>query len=69
MVDGPYGDANEITIIVGGNCFLQCFKINGDEQFWNVMSDQVTALALVSCDGHNQVIEFLILNIIFKTNN
>ena len=55
MVVGPYGDANEIIIIVGGNCFLQCFKINGDEQFWNVMSDQVTALALVSCDGHNQV--------------
>jgi len=68
MVVGPYGDDNEITIIVGGNCFLQCFKINGDEQFWNVMSDQVTALALVSCDGHVPVM-IPNLNIIFKTYN
>lgn len=55
MVIGPYGDADETAIIVGGNCFLQCFNTSGDERFWNVMSDQVTALALVSCDGHNQV--------------
>lgn len=55
MIVGPYGDLDETAIIVGGNCFLQGFKLNGDERFWNVMSDQVTALALVSCDGHNQV--------------
>lgn len=57
MIMGPYGDSGEVAVVVGGNCFIQCFNLEGDELFWNVMSDQVTALAFVDFDddGHNQV--------------
>ena len=57
MLMGYYGDSEEVVIVVGGNCFIQCFTIEGDERFWNVMSDQVTALAFIDFDddGHSQV--------------
>lgn len=54
---GCFGDSDETTVVVGGNCFVQFFNMEGSERYWNVMSDQVTALALVDFDGdgHNQV--------------
>ena len=57
MIMGAHGDSDEVVVVVGGNCFIQCFSLEGDERFWNVMSDQVTALAFIDSDddGHNQV--------------
>ena len=57
VVIGCFGDSDETTVIVGGNCFLQCFNMAGNERYWNVMSDQVSALALLDYDGdgHCQV--------------
>lgn len=57
MIIGNFGDGDEMTAVVGGNCFVQFFNMAGNERYWNVMSDQVSALALVDYDGdgHNHV--------------
>ena len=54
---GCFGDSDEVTVVIGGNCFVQLFDMEGNERFWNIMSDQVSALALVDFDGdgHNHV--------------
>ena len=57
VVIGSFDDSDQMNVIVGGNCFLQCFNMEGSERYWNVMSDQVSALALIDFDGdgHNHV--------------
>ncbi|XP_057373996.1 Bardet-Biedl syndrome 2 protein-like isoform X1 [Daphnia carinata] len=55
---GSFNEEGEINVIIGGNCFLQCLNMEGNERYWNVMSDQVSALALFDSDGdgHNHLI-------------
>jgi len=63
LLAGVYGDSDQEVIIIGGNCFLQTLRAHdGEELFWNVMSDQVTSLAFIDYeeDGHHQVINVLI---------
>jgi len=48
LLAGVYGDSDQEVIIIGGNCFLQTLRAHdGEELFWNVMSDQVTSLAFI----------------------
>ena len=58
LVRGALGDKDDDVIIVGGNCFLQTLSAAGEELSWNVMSDEVTALALIDYDGdgHQEVV-------------
>lgn len=37
-------------IIVGGNCSLFGFNEDGDEVYWNVVSDTVSALCFTDID-------------------
>ena len=54
LLIGPFGSAGEDVIFIGGDCFLQSFNFQGDERFWSVMSDKVTALALTDYDNDGQ---------------
>ena len=46
---------DEPFIIVGGNCSIQGFNINGDEVYWNVTSDLVTSIGFTDIDGDQQL--------------
>ena len=54
LLIGPFGSTGEDVIFIGGDCFLQSFNFQGDERFWSVMSDKVTALALADYDNDGQ---------------
>jgi Bardet-Biedl syndrome 2 protein len=39
---------------VGGNCSIQGFDKNGNEVYWNVAGDNVTAMSLCDIDKDNK---------------
>ena len=53
---GQMGDQGEL-ILCGGNCAVWGFDRTGNDVFWTVTGDEVTALALVDADrdGENEV--------------
>jgi len=46
------------SVIVGGNCAIQGFDVDGEEVYWSVTGDNVSALAFcdVDGDGHSELI-------------
>eukprot|EP01062_Namystynia_karyoxenos_P003922 TRINITY_DN11382_c0_g1_i1.p1 TRINITY_DN11382_c0_g1~~TRINITY_DN11382_c0_g1_i1.p1 ORF type:complete len:748 (+),score=285.65 TRINITY_DN11382_c0_g1_i1:82-2244(+) len=54
MVFGRVGSIESPLAIVGGNCSIQGFDHDGQELFWTVTGDNVTALALMDIDGNGQ---------------
>eukprot|EP01083_Nonionella_stella_P124844 377231_1 len=42
-------------VIVGGNCSIQAFDCMGEEVFWTVTSDNVTAMIVCDIDNHNKI--------------
>lgn len=66
MIVGRVGNVQEPLAIVGGNCSIQVlsltcglhvsicwqgFDCHGEEQFWTVGGDNITALALCDVEG------------------
>jgi len=45
------GDIEQPLAIVGGNCSIQGFDYEGNEQFWTVTGDVVSSLALCDVEG------------------
>eukprot|EP00899_Mesostigma_viride_P018346 jgi/Mesvir1/26512/Mv16169-RA.1 len=50
IVCGPVGTSPVPLAVVGGNCSIQGFDSDGNEQYWTVTGGNVTALALVDVD-------------------
>ncbi|KIZ00360.1 putative Bardet-Biedl syndrome 2 protein like protein [Monoraphidium neglectum] len=51
VVAGSYGSYTRPLAIVGGNCSVQGFDSDGNDVFWSVTGDVVSALALADIDG------------------
>eukprot|EP01006_Ploeotia_vitrea_P021632 TRINITY_DN54054_c0_g1_i1.p1 TRINITY_DN54054_c0_g1~~TRINITY_DN54054_c0_g1_i1.p1 ORF type:complete len:720 (-),score=84.74 TRINITY_DN54054_c0_g1_i1:1591-3750(-) len=58
MSFGKVGSIENNLAIVGGNCSIQGFDSEGNEEFWTVTGDNVTALALIDIDedGQNELL-------------
>ena len=54
MTFGKVGTIEDQLAIVGGNCSIQGFDAEGNELFWTVTGDNVTALALIDIDEDQQ---------------
>ncbi|KAJ8675989.1 hypothetical protein QAD02_011775 [Eretmocerus hayati] len=48
---GRLGWLSKQVAVIGGNCSISVLDINGDELFWTVARDKVTALAILDFDG------------------
>jgi len=55
---GRLGGVRAPVALVGGNCSVQGFDAEGNEQYWTVAGDVVTALALadINGDGANELL-------------
>ncbi len=55
---GRLGDRDSPLAVVGGNCSLVGFDHRGDDPFWTVTGDNVSALAVAdySGDGRNELL-------------
>ncbi|XP_060066741.1 Bardet-Biedl syndrome 2 protein homolog [Ylistrum balloti] len=58
IVIGRLGAIEDPMAIVGGNCTLQGYDMEGNDIFWTVTGDNVCSLALVdfSSDGQNELV-------------
>ncbi|XP_033751915.1 Bardet-Biedl syndrome 2 protein homolog isoform X2 [Pecten maximus] len=58
IVIGRLGSIEDPMAIVGGNCTLQGYDMEGNDIFWTVTGDNVCSLALVdfSSDGQNELV-------------
>ncbi|RXN18279.1 Bardet-Biedl syndrome 2 [Labeo rohita] len=58
IVLGKLGDIQSPLAIIGGNCALQGFDFNGNDQFWTVTGDNVRSLVLCdfTADGKNELL-------------
>lgn len=51
MTFGPVVQSNQPLALVGGNCSVLGYDAEGNEAFWTVMGDNVTAMTTVSWGG------------------
>lgn len=51
MLCGRVGQQDSPMAVVGGNCSIQGFDMNGEELYWTVTGDNVNAMALADVDG------------------
>jgi Bardet-Biedl syndrome 2 protein len=58
MLCGRMGASDTPMAVVGGNCSIQGFDMNGEELYWTVTGDNVNAMALadVNGDGRNELL-------------
>lgn len=49
---GTIGDGN--IALIGGNCAIHGFDRDGNDMYWMVTGDNITAMALVDIDDDNQ---------------
>ncbi|CAM4582369.1 unnamed protein product [Leuciscus chuanchicus] len=58
IVLGKLGDIQSTLAIIGGNCALQGFDYEGNDQFWTVTGDNVRSLVLCdfTADGKNELL-------------
>eukprot|EP00736_Rhodelphis_marinus_P008019 Rmarinus@m.8619 len=58
MKIGKFAQMTHPHAIIGGNCSVQAFDHEGNEQFWTVTGDNVSAMALcdVNEDGKNELL-------------
>uniref|UniRef100_A0A671M754 BBSome complex member BBS2 n=1 Tax=Sinocyclocheilus anshuiensis TaxID=1608454 RepID=A0A671M754_9TELE len=58
IVLGELGDIQSPLAIIGGNCALQGFDFEGNDQFWTVTGDNVRSLVLCdfTADGKNELL-------------
>ncbi|XP_026086419.1 Bardet-Biedl syndrome 2 protein homolog [Carassius auratus] len=58
IVLGKLGDIQSPLAIIGGNCALQGFDFEGNDQFWTVTGDNVRSLVLCdfTADGKNELL-------------
>uniref|UniRef100_A0A8C2B4A3 BBSome complex member BBS2 n=1 Tax=Cyprinus carpio TaxID=7962 RepID=A0A8C2B4A3_CYPCA len=58
IVLGKLGDIPNPLAIIGGNCALQGFDFEGNDQFWTVTGDNVRSLVLCdfTADGKNELL-------------
>lgn len=58
IVLGKLGDIQSPLAIIGGNCALQGFDYEGNDQFWTVTGDNVRSLVLCdfTADGKNELL-------------
>lgn len=58
MLFGKIGTMTQPLAIVGGNCSIQGFDHTGEELFWTVTGDNVSAMAFcdVDSDGQNELL-------------
>uniref|UniRef100_A0A673JBW3 BBSome complex member BBS2 n=1 Tax=Sinocyclocheilus rhinocerous TaxID=307959 RepID=A0A673JBW3_9TELE len=58
IVLGELGDIQYPLAIIGGNCALQGFDFEGNDQFWTVTGDNVRSLVLCdfTADGKNELL-------------
>ena len=54
IVIGKLGWISNQVVIVGGNCSITAIDSRGEEIFWTVASDRVTALAIFDYDGDGE---------------
>lgn len=54
IVLGKLGDISYPLAIIGGNCALQGFDYEGNDQFWTVTGDNVRSLALFDFTGNGK---------------
>ena len=57
VVVGEIGSSEKPLAIAGGNCALQGFDYQGNDCYWTVTGDNVTAMSLadINNDGLNEV--------------
>ena len=58
MVIGQFGAVlNENLAMIGGNCAIHGFDRDGNDAYWTVTGDNISAMALVDIDndGLNEV--------------
>ena len=53
ITTGTFANFNNPLCIAGGNCSIQGFDINGDEQFWTVTGGNTQCLSLSDVDEDN----------------
>ena len=51
MLCGRMGASDTPMAVVGGNCSIQGFDMNGEELYWTVTGDNVNAMALADVNG------------------
>ncbi|XP_052802145.1 Bardet-Biedl syndrome 2 protein homolog [Mya arenaria] len=51
---GELGNIEGTMVIVGGNCSIQGYDVEGNENFWTVTGDNVCSLALLDFTGNGQ---------------
>lgn len=58
MLCGRLGQRDTPMAVVGGNCSIQGFDMNGEELYWTVTGDNVNAMALadINGDGRNELL-------------
>lgn len=54
VVIGKLGDISATMAIVGGNCSIQGYDMEGNENFWTVTGDNVCSLTLLDFTGNSQ---------------
>lgn len=53
VIIGRFGSADSAAL-VGGNCAIHGFDRDGNDTYWMVTGDNITAMALVDIDGDKQ---------------
>ncbi len=58
LVCGKVGAVDHPLVLVGGNCSIQGFDSEGNELFWTVTGDNVSAMSLcdINEDGQNELL-------------
>ncbi|KAL4225721.1 Bardet-Biedl syndrome 2 protein [Mactra antiquata] len=54
VVIGKLGNISPTMAIIGGNCSIQGFDLEGEENFWTVTGDNVCSLALLDFTNNGQ---------------
>jgi len=54
---GTIGNSDTPLVFAGGNCSIQGFNHDGNDEFWTVTGDNVTSMGLVdfNSDGFQEV--------------
>ncbi|XP_061177268.1 Bardet-Biedl syndrome 2 protein homolog isoform X2 [Saccostrea echinata] len=54
LIIGELGEIQGPMVIIGGNCSLQGYDLEGNENFWTVTGDNVCSLTLLDFTGNGQ---------------
>ena len=54
IIIGKFSSFKDSIVIVGGNCSILGYDMQGNEVFWTVTGDNVTAMALIDIDNDGE---------------